>query len=225
MSMRVLIVDDHPLVRGGVVGQLAEAGEPPGVEQAGCLADALRVLATTSRVDLVLLDLDLPDTVGTSGVETLRQRFPRVPVMVLSAAHDRATIDRCLRAGASGFLPKTASGERLRTAVRAVAGGGIYVPRDTDGAPTRAAWGATAAAASAGGGRASSLRDLGLTDRQSDVLRLILRGLPNKLIGRQLQLAEGTVKVHVSAVLRALNARNRTQAVLAVNRLGLKLPE
>jgi len=75
------------------------------------------------------------------------------------------------------------------------------------------------------GARATSLRDLGLTDRQSDVLRLILRGLPNKLIGRQLQLAEGTVKVHVSAVLRALNARNRTQAVLAVNRLGLKLPE
>jgi len=91
MSVRVLIVDDHPLVRGGVVGQLAEAGEPPGVEQAGCLADALRVLSTTSRVDLVLLDLDLPDTVGTSGVETIRQRFPRVPVMVLSAAHDRAT--------------------------------------------------------------------------------------------------------------------------------------
>jgi DNA-binding NarL/FixJ family response regulator len=225
MSVRVLIVDDHPLVRGGVVGQLAEAGEPPGVEQAGCLADALRVLSTTSRVDLVLLDLDLPDTVGTSGVETIRQRFPRVPVMVLSAAHDRATIDRCLRAGASGFLSKTASGERLGTAVRAVAGGGIYVPRDADGTPPHAQWGTAGSTVPAGGTRAASLRDLGLTDRQSDVLRLILRGLPNKLIGRQLQLAEGTVKVHVSAVLRALNARNRTQAVLAVNRLGLKLPE
>lgn len=224
MSVRVLIVDDHPLVRGGVVGQLAEAGEPPGVEQAGCLADALRVLATTSRVDLVLLDLDLPDTVGTSGVETIRQRFPRVPVMVLSAAHDRATIDRCLRAGASGFLSKTASGERLGTAVRAVAGGGIYVPRDAEGAAARTPW-AVPSSVPAVGARATSLRDLGLTDRQSDVLRLILRGLPNKLIGRQLQLAEGTVKVHVSAVLRALNARNRTQAVLAVNRLGLKLPE
>jgi DNA-binding NarL/FixJ family response regulator len=225
MSVRVLIVDDHPLVRGGVVGQLAEAGESPGVEQAGCLADALRVLSTTSRVDLVLLDLDLPDTVGTSGVETIRQRFPRVPVMVLSAAHDRATIDRCLRAGASGFLSKTASGERLGTAVRAVAGGGIYVPRDADATPPRAPWGAAASTGPAAGARPASLRDLGLTDRQSDVLRLILRGLPNKLIGRQLQLAEGTVKVHVSAVLRALNARNRTQAVLAVNRLGLKLPE
>ena len=172
---------------------------------------------------IVLLDLNLPDTVGTSGVEAIRQRFPRVPVMVLSAAHDRATIDRCLRAGASGFLAKTASGERLGTAVRAVAGGGIYVPRDAEGTPARASW--AAAHAGAPGGPRAEARDLGLTDRQSDVLRLILRGLPNKLIGRQLQLAEGTVKVHVSAVLRALGVRNRTQAVLAANRLGLKLPD
>ena len=222
--MRVLIVDDHPLMRGGVVGQLADTpGEPPGIEQAGCLADALRVLSTTGRVDVVLLDLNLPDTVGTSGVEAIRQRFPRVPVMVLSAAHDRATIDRCLRAGASGFLAKTASGERLGTAVRAVAGGGIYEPRDAEGPPAPAPW--AAAHAGAPGGPRAEARDLGLTDRQSDVLRLILRGLPNKLIGRQLQLAEGTVKVHVSAVLRALGVRNRTQAVLAANRLGLKLPD
>lgn len=220
MGMRVLIVDDHPLTRGGVVGQLAESGEPPGVEQAGCLADALRLLSTAARVDLVLLDLNLPDTVGTSGVEAIRQRFPRVPVMVLSAAQDRATIDRCLRAGASGFLPKTATGERLGTAVRAVAGGGIYVPRDAEGTPARTAWGAASWGTARG-----EIRDLGLTDRQSDVLKLILRGLPNKLIGRQLQLAEGTVKVHVSAVLRALGARNRTQAVLAASRLGLKLPD
>jgi DNA-binding NarL/FixJ family response regulator len=97
------------------------------------------------------------------------------------------------------------------------------VPRDADGPPARAAWGAPPAAP-AGASRAST-RDLGLTDRQGDVLKLILRGLPNKLIGRQLQLAEGTVKVHVSAVLRALGVRNRTQAVLAVNRMGLKLPD
>lgn len=220
MGLRVLIVDDHPLMRGGVVRQLAESEESPGVEQAGCLADALRVLATSARIDLVLLDLNLPDTVGTSGVESLRQRFPRVPVMVLSASHDRATIDRCLRAGASGFLPKSATGERLGTAVRAVAGGGVYVPRDADGTPARAAWGAPSS-----GPLRGEVRDLGLTDRQSDVLKLILRGLPNKLIGRQLQLAEGTVKVHVSAVLRALGVRNRTQAVLAATRLGLKLPD
>lgn len=213
--MRILIVDDHPLVRGGVVVQLRETWGMPGIEQADSLAEGLRVLTTASRIDLVLLDLNLPDTIGTSGIETLRQRFPRVPVMVLSGSADRATVDRCLRAGASGFLPKTASGERLGTAVRAIAGGGIYVPRDIEGGAPRT-WGA------AGGPAASDVRQLGLTDRQTDVLRLIMRGLPNKLIGRQLQLAEGTVKVHVSAVLRALGARNRTQAVLAANRLGLR---
>jgi DNA-binding NarL/FixJ family response regulator len=215
MAMHLLIVDDHPLIRGGVIVQLREATDAPCVEQADCLADGLRLLSSAPRFDLILLDLNLPDTVGTSGIETLRQRFPRVPVMVLSGATDRATIDRCLRAGASGFLPKTADGERLGTAVRAIAGGGIYVPRDTEGAAPRA-WATQGAAA------ATDVRQLGLTDRQKDVLRLIMRGLPNKLIGRQLQLAEGTVKVHVSAVLRALGARNRTQAVLAASRMGLR---
>ncbi|MFN7643368.1 MAG: response regulator [Burkholderiales bacterium] len=215
MAMHLLIVDDHPLIRGGVIVQLREAADAPCVEQADCLADGLRLLSSAPRFDLILLDLNLPDTVGTSGIETLRQRFPRVPVMVLSGATDRATIDRCLRAGASGFLPKTADGERLGAAVRAIAGGGIYVPRDTGGAAPRA-W------ATQGAAPATDVRQLGLTDRQKDVLRLIMRGLPNKLIGRQLQLAEGTVKVHVSAVLRALGARNRTQAVLAASRMGLR---
>lgn len=212
MPMHLLIVDDHPLIRGGVAVQLGEAEDAPRVEQADCLAEGLRLLSSAPRFDLILLDLNLPDTIGTSGIETLRQRFPRVPVMVLSGATDRATIDRCLRAGASGFLPKTADGERLGTAVRAIAGGGIYVPRDPDGQAPRT-WGSTTTA---------DPRQLGLTDRQKDVLRLIMRGLPNKLIGRQLQLAEGTVKVHVSAVLRALGARNRTQAVLAANRMGMR---
>lgn len=213
--MRVLIVDDHPLVRGGVIVQLRETWDAPVIEQADCLAQGLRVLTTSPRIDLVLLDLNLPDTVGTSGIEAIRLRFPRMPVMVMSGEADRGTIDRCLRAGACGFLPKTASSDRLGTAVRAIVGGGIYLPRDTEGGAPRA-WGMAA------GPGAQELRQLCLTERQTDVLKLIMRGLPNKLIGRQLQLAEGTVKVHVSAVLKALGARNRTQAVLAASRLGLK---
>jgi DNA-binding NarL/FixJ family response regulator len=218
MSMRVLIVDDHPLLRGGIIGQLAALGVEPRVEQADRLSDALRILGAAPRIDLVLLDLNLPDCVGTSGIESLRRRFPRVPVMAMSGADDRATIDRCLRAGACGFLPKSSTPERLGAAVRAVAGGGIYVPREPGGAGQRG-WGVPAAIAPV------DASELALTDRQRDVLRLIMRGLPNKLIGRQLQLAEGTVKVHVSAVLRALGARNRTQAVIAADRLGLRLPD
>lgn len=220
MTLRMLIVDDHPVSRGGVIGMLAGAGEELGFEQADTLAEAQRLLATSPGFDLVLLDLHLPDTVGTSGLESLRQRHPRLPVMVMSADCEPATIERCLRAGAAGYLPKTASRERLASAVRAVANGGVYVPRDASGAPQRT-WGLRAGLPRTGGDG----RQLGLTDRQIDVLHLILRGLPNKLIGRQLQLAEGTVKVHVSAVLRALGVRTRTQAVVAASRMGLRLPD
>ena len=213
--MRILIIDDHPLVRGGVVLSLQAESPEIDLEQADCLTSALKALSVSPRIDLILLDLQLPDTVGTSGLEILRQRHPRIPVMMLSATLDRGTIDRCLRAGAAGYLPKTLPGDRLGAAVRAVAGGGLYLPREAEGLAGRA-WGGMNPAA------ADQLSELGLTDRQIDVLKLVMRGLPNKLIGRQLQLAEGTVKVHVSAVLRALGARNRTQAVLAANRLGVK---
>ena len=223
MPIRFLIVDDHPLMRGGVIGQLTDAGEDPRCEQADTLAEALRILGSTPRFDLVLLDLNLPDTVGTSGIEAIRQRFPRVPVMVLSADAERATIDRCLRAGASGFLAKSASVERLVAAVRAVAGGGIYLPKEPAPGTLLSGWNARVSPSL--GPAQPDPRALGLTDRQADVLKLIRQGLPNKSISRRLQLAEGTVKVHVSAVLKALGVRNRTQAVVAADRLGLRQPD
>ena len=221
MSIRFLIVDDHPLLRGAVRNYLETLGDGVRCEQAGSLHEALQVLAAGLRFDLVLLDLALPDAVSVSGLEVLRLRHPDLPVLVLSGAQDAATVDRCLRAGAAGFLPKTARVERLATAVRVVTDGGVYVPPELEPSADRGVWGRPLPRAGPG----TDPRQLGLTDRQRDVLRLILRGLPNKLISRQLQLAEGTVKVHVSAVLRALGARNRTQAVLAANRMGLRLPD
>jgi DNA-binding NarL/FixJ family response regulator len=221
MSLRFLIVDDHPLLRGAVRNYLETVGDTVRCEQAGSLHEALLVLAAGPRFDLVLLDLALPDTASVSGLDTLRTRHPELPVLVLSGVQDPVTVDRCLRAGASGFLPKTARIERLASAVRVVTDGGVYVPPELEPTIERSGWSRPVPRP----GPVTDLRQLGLTDRQRDVLRLILRGLPNKLICRQLQLAEGTVKVHVSAVLRALGARNRTQAVLAANRMGLRLPD
>jgi DNA-binding NarL/FixJ family response regulator len=218
---RFLIVDDHPLMRGAVRSSLELLGEAVRTEQAGSLADALRLIGAGGRFDLVVLDLNLPDTVATSGLETLRNRFPGMPVLVVSAICDSPTVDRCLAVGASGFLPKTASPERLAAAIRAIDAGGIYVPPEM-AAPQERSW---ASRTLERAGLGADVRRLGLTERQSDVLRLILCGQPNKVIGRQLHLAEGTVKVHVSAVLRALGVRNRTQAVLAASRLGLRLPD
>lgn len=218
---RFLIVDDHPLMRGAVRSNLELLGDAVRTEQAGTLADALRLIGAGARFDLVMLDLNLPDTVATSGLEMLKNRFPGMPVLVVSAVSDSPTVDRCLAAGASGFLPKTASPERLAAAIRTIEAGGIYLPPELAPAQERSWASRTMERAGFGG----DPRNLGLTDRQFDVLRLIQCGQPNKVIGRQLHLAEGTVKVHVSAVLRALGVRNRTQAVLAASRLGLRLPD
>jgi DNA-binding NarL/FixJ family response regulator len=218
---RFLIVDDHPLMRGAVRSSLELLGEAVRTEQAGTLADALRLIGTGGRFDLVVLDLNLPDTVATSGLETLRNRFPGMAVLVVSAVFDAPIVDRCLAAGASGFLPKTASPERLAAAIRTIEAGSVYLPPEL-AAQAERNW---ASRTLERAGLGTDIRRLGLTERQWDVLTLILLGQPNKVIGRHLHLAEGTVKVHVSAVLRALGVRNRTQAVLAANRLGLRLPD
>ena len=222
MGLQFLIVDDHPLMCGAIRNNLEMLGDAVRCEPAATLADALRLIGAGGRFDLALLDLNLPDTMGTIGLETIRGRHPGLPVLVMSGVYDRQTIDRCFAAGAAGFVPKTATPERLAAAVRAVSAGETYVPPGIDDAADHPGW---AARAPARLGMTGDVRQLGLTERQLEVLRLLLRGLPNKLIGRQLKLAEGTVKVHVSAVLRALGARNRTQAVLAANRLGLRLPD
>lgn len=217
MGLRCLVVDDHPLMRGAICQHLESLGEAILTEAAISLADAQRRLSAEPRIDMILLDLSLPDTTATAGLEALRRRHASIPVLVMSAEQDRSVIQRCLRAGAAGFLPKSASVERLGAAVRTVRSGRVYLPPGIDAGPDQG-WAARLVVQQ---DPQAAAHPLGLTDRQSDVLRLMLRGLPNKLIGRQLQLAEGTVKVHVSAVLRALGARNRTQAVLAAARLGL----
>jgi DNA-binding NarL/FixJ family response regulator len=218
---RYLVIDDHPLMRGAIRNHLEAFGFAEQVDQACTLAEGLRRLAGGPRIDLVVLDLALPDTEGTSGVDTLKVRYPSLKILATSGYSDAALIDRCLQAGATGFLPKTSAPDCLAIAVRTVLGGGIYLPAELEKSLS-AQWLQRQTSLV---GTSGDVRQLGLTDRQTDVLRLVLRGLPNKLIGRELDLAEGTVKVHVSGVLRALGVRNRTQAVLAANRLGLRLPD
>lgn len=246
MTARLLLIEDHPIMREALSATLAEI-DPARyrADLAGGLAEGLERLRA-GGIDLVLLDLALPDADGLDALASLRAAYPDVPVAILSAATDRHTILACLEAGAVGFVPKTAPREVLAGALRLMSDGGTYVPPEAVSAfdmrsphaarvlsagATRpfppygglgsASVGAVPAASSGVGGQP----DLGLTARQQDVLRLILDGLPNKLICRQLRLAEGTVKVHVSAVLRALGVRSRTQAVVAASRLGLRLGE
>lgn len=220
MSLKILIVDDHPLMRGAL--RMAAEGLAAGTEVslAGSLSEAVGHLRTFGPQDLLILDLALPDARGADGVQRMREAYPDTPIVVVSGDSDRVTILRCLDAGANGFVPKTASHERTQFALRQVLAGGVYVPAE---AATRQDYGLAEPPPSLPQG--ADPRSLGLTDRQADVLKLMLLGLPNKLICRRLDLAEGTVKVHVSAVLRALGVRTRTQAVVAASRLGIRFRE
>ena len=205
--MRVLIADDHPLVRDALARTLHELDTAAEVLQAGDLDSLLR-LAQAEPADLALLDLNMPGMNGVAGLRRLRQALPTLPVVVASGQDDAATIRAVLAAGAVGFIPKSERAEVLLGALRLVLAGGVYVPLrmlDQD-----------AAMAPAPHADAS-----GLTPRQRDVLRALSRGQPNKLIARELGLTEGTVKIHIAAILRALQARNRTEAVVRARELGL----
>ena len=137
----------------------------------------------------------------------LRLDYPYLPIVVLSATHDRATVGAALAAGARGYVSKTASPDALLDAIRTVLGGARGVTVDI----------------AHGGAQPTTFRSqgLGLTQRQSEVLQLLVQGKPNKLICRDLRLSEGTVKVHVSAILKALNVHSRSQAIVELTRRGV----
>jgi DNA-binding NarL/FixJ family response regulator len=171
--------------------------------------EPLLALVQAHAADLALVDLNMPGMNGLAGLLRLREAAPTLPVVVASGQEDAATIRAVLAAGAVGFIPKSEKPEVLVQALQLVRAGGTYVPpRLLDAV---AAVPSPAAASPTGG----------LTPRQLDVLKRLLRGEPNKLIARELGLTEGTVKIHIAAILRTLHARNRTEAVVRARSLGI----
>ena len=218
--MRLLLVDDHVLFRAGLALLLRPALDDATILEAGTCAEAFAVLARDGPVDLILMDLQMPGMPGLDGIAHVRERHPDVPVVALSSSDDRDTVLSALDAGAMGFIPKSSTSAVLLSALRLILAKGIYLPpsaflADRAQPPPPAARGAGT----------KEPAELGLTQRQSDVLYRILQGKPAKVICRELGLSTTTVKVHTSAVLRALNVTTRTQAVIAAGRLGLRFPE
>lgn len=222
--MRLVVVDDHALIREGVAGLLRRAwGDAELVLAASC-EQAMDAAAEGEEPDLVLLDLQLPGLSGLEALRAWRTHHAAVPVVVLSADRSPAMVLAALAAGAAGFVPKSTSNEVLVAAVRLVLDGGRYLPPELlDAAPGAvAAPPALAVEATAGAADARDpTADLGLSPRQLDVLRCVARGASNKVICRELGLAERTVKAHLSAVFRALNVSSRTQAAIVAARLQL----
>lgn len=201
---RALIVDDHPLFCDALSLILKMIGGLQEVETAGTLAEATARLDAGAAPDLVVLDLNLPDVDGLDGLVRLRLVVPDVPVLVVSSLADPRIMRAALRAGAVGFVPKHAHRDTYRAALQAVREGRVFVP---DGvAPDEGA------AASSG---EEAIARLGLlTRQQARILQLICEGKLNKQIAYDLNIAETTVKAHVTAIMRKLGVLSRTQAVL-----------
>jgi DNA-binding NarL/FixJ family response regulator len=215
--LKFLVVDDHALIRDATRSLLLQLHADAAVLDAADGAAALRMLDAHPDTDLVLLDLDLPDQHGLQVLARVAERHPAVAVVVLSGSRDQTAMRAALDRGAQGFIPKAETREVLTGALALVLAGGVYVPPSMlTGAPRPAARAGTPAAITP--------QSLGITERQLEVLALLMQGKNNKLICRALGLAEPTVKNHVSAILKALGVSSRTEAVLAVARHGWTLP-
>lgn len=208
--MKVILADDHALFRGGfsLLFKQLEAGAE--VLEAEDLGTAMEVAACNPDADLMLLDLNMPGMNGPAGIRRVAEAHPQLPVIVLSASETKESVQDVIAAGALGFIPKSSSAAVMLSAVRLVLSGGVYVPAQLI---------MTKGTSAAG----SSNRDesANLSGRQRDVLRLLAAGMSNKQICRELGLGEGTIKVHIAAIFRALEVANRTEAAHAARRLGL----
>lgn len=225
-AMKILLVDDHQLFREGVALLLRRlASDLVILEAPGC-DEAFEICRSNDDIDLLLLDLNLKGLSGLEGLRVLRERYPHIPVVVMSSAEDEPTVREAIDCGAMGFIPKSSSSDIMLNALKLVLAKGIYLPPSlllkTGNAPRAPAHGGAHRRDRSSSDAPMTPRDLGLTARQADVLYLVLQGKPIKLISRDLGLGEGTVKGHVSAVLRALNVTTRTQAVVAAHRIGLQ---
>jgi DNA-binding NarL/FixJ family response regulator len=204
--MKIMVVDDHALVREGLRHVLQGAAEEVEVLEAGRCTAAFDLAGLHPDIALVLLDINLPDMNGLAALDRFGLRHPDVPVIMLSGLEDPGVMRKCFDRGAAGFLPKSSMSEVLLQAVRLVLAGGTYVPPEMLGAAAL---------------HTPAADVLNITPRQHDVLQLIVDGLSNKEIARELDLSEQTVKAHVTMILRALQVDTRTQVVVAVTRLGL----
>ena len=209
MSPVVIVADDHPLFRDAMK-QAIEALMPNcQFLLAGDLEELRLRLREIESADLVLLDLAMPGTSGFSGLLSVRSEFQDTPVIVVSATEDPVTIRKCVELGASGFIPKSSGAEYIAEGIRAVQAGEVWTPPnvdlDADMDP-----------------ESSDLvtKIQSLTPQQTRVLSMLAEGLLNKQIAYELGVSEATVKAHVSAILLKLDVDSRTQAVIAMNRIG-----
>ncbi|PHS78593.1 MAG: DNA-binding response regulator [Rhodospirillaceae bacterium] len=203
--MKILLADDHKLVRAGLVLVLKQMENSVEILEAGTGQEAIETALGNSGIDLILMDLDLPEGNGLEAMTAIHGEKPSVPVVILSAMEDQSMVSRAMKMGARGFIPKSASGEVMVNSLRLVLSGGVCLPPGYH-EPQKGE---------------NDTKTPNLTQRQMEVLRLMAKGSSNKEIARGLSISENTVRVHISAVIGALDASNRTEAAYSAMRMGI----
>ena len=217
LFMKVLIVDDHALIREALHAVLKQLKREAVIFEASNSRQAMHIVEEHPDISLILLDINLPDRDGFSVLRELRDRDATIAIIILSSSDDQDTVKRAFELGALGFIPKTTEREIMLNAIKLVFSGGVYIPSEileettsprlTNKLATR-----------------DSPKGLGLTDRQVEVLALLMKGKSNKIIAKTLNMAVPTVKNHITVVLKALNVTSRTEAVIKVGKMGWELP-
>ena len=207
--MHILVVDDHHLIREGLRVALSSLGEEVRVSEAHSGSQALASASALTDLDLILLDLHLPDANGIDVLHRLRGEHEDVPVVVLSGDYEAQVVRTCIEAGAMGFIPKTLPTSSLLDALRIVLEGHSYLPEDVLATPGTLP------------PQAMALSEFNLTPREAEVTALLLRALPNKLIARELGIALSTVKQHMHAIQSKFGATSRYDIMRRAHQLGL----
>jgi DNA-binding NarL/FixJ family response regulator len=208
----ILIVDDHPLFRAAIrdiIGRLfAGKGWEATFREASSFQEAFRLTAAAPDLDLVTLDICLPDSNDLSGLLRFRAVAPAAPIVVISAIEERDTMVRAMLCGAVGFIPKASSMDSMIEGLQVVLAGGVYLPPGSQPMQRN-------------GDHPAGEAGVALTPRQAAVLEKLVEGKSNKQIARELAISDMTVKVHVTAILRSLGVETRAQAIVAVRGDGL----
>jgi DNA-binding NarL/FixJ family response regulator len=211
--MKLLIIDDHPVVRDGLAALLRQLGPEVTVLLAEGVSQGLGLADVHPDLDVVILDLMMPGSDGFGALHEFGRLQPQLPVVVLSSSEDPRDVRRALASGALGYIPKSAPPRTILAAVQFVLAGNVFVPtlmaQDTASTRDQAA------------DHGFPKSGVSLTSRQIDVLRLLCEGRSNKEIARTLGVSQKTVKVHVTAIFKALNVANRVQAAAVADKAGL----
>jgi DNA-binding NarL/FixJ family response regulator len=226
--MKILIADDHKLFLKGLEFILEENISKPEIVAAEDYTEIFRILEQQPDFDLIITDLAMPGANWLSAIQKIHEMLPETPIIIISAVFDREILQKTLDIGVAGYIPKTASNNLIISAINLVLAGGVYIPHELlystpqqqKNDEQQKEYVAPLKALEKMTENTVSTTQKGLTERQIEIVKCIAEGLSNKQIAYKLNLKEGTVKVHITIILKVLNVKNRTSAIIEASRRG-----